>query len=1052
MAFEIDQETADRLVKESTIVTDQGEQLDTDLLERKLSYVKNAYEMGELDKQIGKVEQEDLGLLEPLRGTALESPVRFLGDVGGAATKGISDLVGLAAFVADKTNPMTALAQSAGLNPRTYSQDAAAFEKARNEVFGTPDYENMSGPREAAVKAMGAVPLSLATGGASTIPSLMLGEVGGVASKGLGLPEWVGNVIGGVSPEIATSLVKPLVSPKNTSAIKSFLFPSLVEKQLPQVKEDIIQAARQLDVGVAGGAEPTNRQIAEAAKQAQEIAQQPNLVRGKIAEAGGEAVANKLDQSLRKIVPDQDPATVQEGVLSILGSERVRAAKDVTEAKSIVASMIDEAGNARTALAKQLDKTGLEITAPKGIVSEELKRQANKLPPKIVQEHGNAVSALKDYGGKVPPSVALSDLESLTKLRRSLKSYSTDDMAKLGSDFVGNLDSHINRLRESISKTFLKGVDLIPSKQLPKELQGQTFDTLTNQLTKLFTTEEVLRNASEIASKEFNVASKAARKGMVAGTTGYNRFIQTLKAPLSGGLSQSKGTVSAATRSADSQLGLLRSLARDPKELEQFTGLGSYLPQGEDLIRAALSTQLGNRNAVPSSEQLGSLVPDFNAMFPDGQMGGMNTLTPEEASQYEQLLASQQPAVAEEAPFNMPSSISIPIEEQALNMSPEQDLGFDPTLQGIGNIDSSSFYDDKVNIPDESVLQEKEQNAEQIGTLPRGTSALVNLSEAGKDLSDLGFSDEVAKSAGSLLGGSQDDQRQGLSLLMQDKPSLFEQSPLPGYNSLVDGIIQDNAEKLRFQQKIRDVFRTDPVRQAQAIEAVRRNEAIPKWSYKYLGGEDQTSFEDKFLQDVEGMRTKAYLDTKGNPTIGIGVNLAAQSLDGLRDMSVPEEILQKISPLIGVKGERVKNILKYNPVELSEEEAMTLSKAVQQANYDFLNELVRQDTGATLEDLPIEGRTVLLSLGYNFGSNLKKNKPEIWNAAMSGKWDRVQSLLKGMNTDKKGLRNRRLKEAALLNPLVDKKMELAMNTDVDMPAVDGTVKLSDGTKKTVYRF
>jgi len=496
--------------------------------------------------------------------------------------------------------------------------------------------------------------------------------------------------------------------------------------------------------------------------------------------------------------------------------------------------------------------------------------------------------------------------------------------------------------------------------------------------------------------------------------------------------------------------------------------------KGAGLISEATSSAATMGQTAPSG---GRILDKFTSLFkntpsveatmgaPEARMSILRQITnpssPILSSRAEDVISGLgyggRPLVEEALNLGSPNEVQaaqMPLapEEQALNMTPEQDLGFDPTLQGIGNIDSSSFYDDKVNIPDESVLQEKEQNAEQIGTLPRGTSALVNLSEAGKDLSDLGFSDEVAKSAGSLLGGSQDDQRQGLSLLMQDKPSLFEQSPLPGYNSLVDGIIQDNAEKLRFQQKIRDVFRTDPVRQAQAIEAVRRNEAVPKWAYKYMGGEDQTSFEDKFLQDVEAMKTKAYLDTEGNPTIGIGVNLAAQSLDGLRDMNVPEEILQKISPLIGTKGSRASSTLKFNPVELSEDEAMTLSKAVQQANYDFLNELVRQDTGATLEDLPIEGRTVLLSLGYNFGSNLKKNKPEIWNAAMSGKWDRVQSLLKGMNTDKKGLRNRRLKEAALLNPLVDKKMELAMNTDVDMPAVDGTVKLSDGTKKTVYRF
>jgi len=1013
---DIDQGTLEQLIKASTKQDDQGDYLDSALLESKIAeYATLQKEVESAESgiaAINKSTKEDLGLLNSLQGTALEAPIRFAKDVGSTATKSISDLIGLAAFAADKTNPMTGLAQSAGLNPRTYSQDAAAFEQARNEVFGTPDLEDKIFPYKMAVKGLGSVPLAAISGGASAVPSLIAGGAGGPLAEKLGLPSIVGEIAGGLSP----------------SFLKSFLS---APKNLAQPLEDVVKAATRTDVGVKAGGRATGRQAEQAGKYLMEVAQSPSALTEKLS-YGDDLLKGTLGSSLRQVVPDTPASTVQEGVNAVLGSESLAGAKNIDEAIDIVKGMIDETGSQRVQLAQLLDETGARIKASSQEVGQELKKIATdeSLPSEVRQLHDEAMVYLRNLDQGVAPSVALNDLMNLNRLRDSLKPYISGD-AKYGT-IISKLDYQIDALGEAVAKGFDTAIDKY-SKKLPEELKGASFNTLTNQLRSLYTTQRIFGKITSAAGREARGIAEASGKGAVKRNASDVLYLKGLldygTDIVTKGLSSSKGRMANNLERPAAELGILRSLAKSPEELQAISQeLGKY------------STTLGNLKSTGAASLAalglgGSGIalaePNNNFITPDSTGGFMPS---------DQIPLEQMPA----EPLSP--------EQQALGMTPEQDLGFDPTLQGIGNIDSSSFYDDKVNIPDESVLQEKEQNAEQIGTLPRGTSALVNLSEAGKDLSDLGFSDEVAKSAGSLLGGSQDDQRQGLSLLMQDKPSLFEQSPLPGYNSLVDGIIQDNAEKLRFQQKIRDVFRTDPVRQAQAIEAVRRNEAVPKWSYKYLGGEDQTSFEDKFLQDVEAMKTKAYLDTEGNPTIGIGVNLAAQSLDGLRDMSVPEEILQKISPLIGTKGSRASSTLKFNPVELSDDEAMTLSKAVQQANYDFLNELVRQDTGATLEDLPIEGRTVLLSLGYNFGSNLKRNKPEIWNAAMSGKWDRVQSLLKGMNTDKKGLRNRRLKEAALLNPLVDKKMELAMNTDVDMPAIDGTVKLSDGTKKTVYRF
>lgn len=897
------------------------------------------------------------------------------------------------------TGTMAGIADLAKMaNPEQYVvsklTNEPSFSELQEQYIGKPRVDDRGFLGKAAVKAAeNLVPLP-GVGLAATGASALGAGLGGAGTEAVGLPSFLGELLGGGLTGFVPGKIKNITA---------------AEKGISALADDVIKASAAAEVGVAGGAMPTGVQAGEAAIRLGKTAGSNTAVAEKLS-LGNSDISKVLSSKLRQVIPDAPASTVQEGVMSVLGSEALSSAETPEAAQAIVRDMIDTTGAQRVQLGELLDQTGLKIKANTKEVGRELKQTAvdESLPTELRQLHEDAMVYLRNLDQGVSPSVALNDLMNLNNLRRDIKPYGLKD-EKYGS-FLSKLDYQIDALGEAVAKGFDDGLNKFSGK-LPEKLKGATFNTLTNQLRSLYTAENVLQAQQKAA----NLSSRAAERSSIRGgkesspIVNRNSLLREMVDAYGGGLGKQSGRGAAALAEPSARMSQLRALTSSPEEL---AALESQFVSPDASLRGSLVDQALRLSAASGSELMPESMPE-------------------------------QPLVPAE---------QLPVEQQALAMTPEQDMGFDPTLQGIGNIDSSTFYDDKVNVPDQSDLDEKEQNAEQIGTLPRSSAALVNLSEAGKDLSDLGFSEEIAKSAGSLLGGSKEDQRLGLSMLQKDKPSLFEMSPLPGFSSMVDGIIQDDSEKQRIQQKIREALKGDPNRETQALEAVRQNKELPKWSYKYLGGEDQMTFEDKFLQDVEGNRTKAYLDTKGNPTIGTGVNLAAQSIDGLREMNVPEEILQKIAPAIGAKGSRASSILKYNPIELTEEEAMELSKAVKKANYDVLDELVKQDTGASLEDLPIEGKTVLLSMGYNFGSNLKKNKPQLWNAAMSGKWDVVQNLLKTMNPGGEGLKARRLKEAALLNPLVEKKMQLAMNSEVDQPAVDGNVKLSDGTKKTVYRF
>lgn len=376
-----------------------------------------------------------------------------------------------------------------------------------------------------------------------------------------------------------------------------------------------------------------------------------------------------------------------------------------------------------------------------------------------------------------------------------------------------------------------------------------------------------------------------------------------------------------------------------------------------------------------------------------------------------------------------------------------QEFG-DPLLEGINTED---FYADKINIPDAlGEVVGQEQEAKQTPTLERTAASVMDyVSKVDPDMS--GIPKDSLDAVKALLSGSVEDQRAGVYELIKAAPSLFGGSKIPGIDSLVDGVIIDPDERVKATQKLAKVLDGDPVRKIEVINKIRREEPLPSWAYKYMGGEEQKSFEDTFLEQQEGFKPKAYLDTRGNPTIGMGVNLGAFDVKSLRDTGVSENVISKVLPLLGTKGELAKQRIKDYPVSLDEDEALELSKAIKQASKDTLESQYKTETGASLEDLPVQARTVMLSLAYNFG-DIKKKLPTFWDYATMGRWDEASNFLEKQTWKQPELTARRQKEAALLKEIAPDTIQLAANVGYDDDATNGMKSLDDGEKIQTYKF
>jgi GH24 family phage-related lysozyme (muramidase) len=154
-------------------------------------------------------------------------------------------------------------------------------------------------------------------------------------------------------------------------------------------------------------------------------------------------------------------------------------------------------------------------------------------------------------------------------------------------------------------------------------------------------------------------------------------------------------------------------------------------------------------------------------------------------------------------------------------------------------------------------------------------------------------------------------------------------------------------------------------------------------------------------------------------TVGIGVDLGQQSAAGLSGMGVPQSLIDKLSPYLGLTGTSAQSYLSSHPLTLTSTEDAALNNAVM--NGDF-NQLGSQFNDAApnfnLSDLPWQAQTVLADLGYNLG-NLAVKAPNLWDQMTNGDWNAAYNNLMNFTNKDDVLKARAQADAALLKQAMD---------------------------------
>lgn len=172
----------------------------------------------------------------------------------------------------------------------------------------------------------------------------------------------------------------------------------------------------------------------------------------------------------------------------------------------------------------------------------------------------------------------------------------------------------------------------------------------------------------------------------------------------------------------------------------------------------------------------------------------------------------------------------------------------------------------------------------------------------------------------------------------------------------------------------------------------------------------------EFISRLEGSRiTKGYVpDISGSEsgvTVATGVDLGQWNREQLKDIGVPENLLNKLEPYLGLERYNAANKLEEKPLKLTKEEAKILDKRIKNHFSEELIEHYNNYSDVKFKNLEPQKQTVVCSVAFQYGIYLNDATPNFWGQVTNQEWNKALANLREFGDDYDTRRN---KEADLL--------------------------------------
>ena len=147
-------------------------------------------------------------------------------------------------------------------------------------------------------------------------------------------------------------------------------------------------------------------------------------------------------------------------------------------------------------------------------------------------------------------------------------------------------------------------------------------------------------------------------------------------------------------------------------------------------------------------------------------------------------------------------------------------------------------------------------------------------------------------------------------------------------------------------------------------------------------------------------------------TIGSGIDLGQRDEESLRALGVPDDLCERLRPYFGLKKFEAVAALERAPLEITLEEAEILDHAVVGQILTSLAAKFDEDSDTPFQELDSGKQTVVASVAFQYGTDLRGRTPNFWHQVTTGDWDSALANLRDFGD---AYPTRRNKEARLLN-------------------------------------
>jgi len=158
-----------------------------------------------------------------------------------------------------------------------------------------------------------------------------------------------------------------------------------------------------------------------------------------------------------------------------------------------------------------------------------------------------------------------------------------------------------------------------------------------------------------------------------------------------------------------------------------------------------------------------------------------------------------------------------------------------------------------------------------------------------------------------------------------------------------------------------------------------------------------------FIAQREGSRTDGYvpLDVHGKPdaksgvTIAVGFDLGGRTVADLQGLGLPSDLVTTLTPYLGHHGQDAQNLLTKDPLNITSEQAQAINTSAFTSYYNRVADKYNaaQTTGTKFQDLPRDAQTAIVSVAYQYGTNLASATPKFWTQVTTGQWQAAHDNL-----------------------------------------------------------